>query len=44
MTDLTAIKQAVTNARQQFHQAPGGANADYIPFPLISRPTWRQSR
>ncbi|CAK7070283.1 glutaminase A [Morganella morganii] len=32
MTDLTAIKQAVTNAWQQFHQAPGGANADYIPF------------
>ena len=40
LTDLTAIKQAVTNARQQFHQAPRRCEMRIIfRSRLISRPT-----
>lgn len=32
MLDLKKVQSAVDNAYQQFSKAPGGANADYIPF------------
>ncbi|MGG4603173.1 glutaminase A [Paenalcaligenes sp. Me131] len=32
MLDLKTLQSAVDDAHQKFGQAPGGANADYIPF------------